>query len=105
VGWFSLSLPPDGGPPDRLSLFKRAVTVLGPGRGGRRRLLALALAGASGGGGLAAYQRITRGLETSDGKGAHGSLSFVVSPGRPVELRIGIDPAAITHEDPRGELI
>ena len=107
VGWFSLSLPPDGGPPDRLSLFKRAVTVLGPGRGGRRRLLALAggSGGGSGGGGLAAYRRITRDLETCDGRGAHGSLSFVVSPGRPVELRIGIDPSAIIHEDPRGELI
>ena len=59
----------------------------------------------SGGGGLAAYRRITRDLETCDGRGAHGSLSFVVSPGRPVELRIGIDPSAIIHEDPRGELI
>jgi hypothetical protein len=77
---------------DALSLFKEANRVLGGDARVRGDLLALVEK--LGAGMLGAYERVSAPLGDRPGAGAHGMLAFTVARGRPLELRIGLNPGA-----------
>jgi hypothetical protein len=90
---------PSSGPPDAVSLFKEANRLFGGDARTRARLLDLAPSLDAGC--FHAYERVSAPLADSSCRGAHGILSFTIARGRPLELRIGISPAAIFREAQR----
>jgi hypothetical protein len=93
AGTWGLSLAgPRDGTVEALSLFKEANRVLGGDARARARLLALVET--LGAGSLGAYASLSAPLASRPGSGAHGMLAFTVARERPLELRIGLSPAA-----------
>lgn len=93
---FSLSAAP-GGRLDAFTFYKPARHFLGGDRRVRDRLLSLA-----GPARLRAYRRLTRSLSGSPGDAplCHLLLAILAVAGRPLELRIGVDPSRLPFPDP-----
>jgi hypothetical protein len=96
AGKWGLSLAgPVDGSCEALSLFKEANRMQGG--DARTRSSLLNLVKQLGVGRLEAYERISAPFYGREGSGAHGMLAMTICRGRPLELRIGISPAAAFH--------